>query len=48
MTNTEQRIAAASKVLGKATAKIGKTDLELANRLAKVLAEEMQRVRDGQ
>lgn len=42
---TEARIAAASKLLGKATAKLYQTDPELAERLTKLLAAEMERVR---
>ena len=47
MTNTEQRIETASKVMGKAVAKLAKADLDIANRLARALQDEMQRIREG-
>ena len=47
MSNTEQRIAVASKTMGKALAKVAAADQEMANRLSKVLADEMQRIREG-
>ena len=42
----EQRIAAASRIFGKATARLYREDPELAERFTKVLAAEMQRVRE--
>lgn len=44
-TTTEQRIAKAAKVLGKAVSKIAKDDLELARRLSDVLTREMDALR---
>lgn len=44
---TEARIAAASKLLGKVTARIAREDPELGERLYRVLAAEMQAVREG-
>lgn len=45
MTNTEQRIAKASKVLGKALAKLAKDDPEIARRLGNALAAEVDKLR---
>lgn len=42
----ETRIAAASRLLGRATAILGRTDPELAERIYRLLANEMQRVRE--
>lgn len=47
MTKTEQRIAEAARMMAKATSKIGKTDPDMANRLTKALADEMQKIREG-
>jgi hypothetical protein len=43
--DTETRIAVASRVFGKATATLYKTDPEIAERATKVLGELMERVR---
>lgn len=46
MTNTtEQRIAKASKLLGKTTAKLAKDDPEMAKLVTDALAEAMERLR---
>lgn len=47
MTNTETRITKASKELAKATMRIAKGDQAMADRLVKVLADEMERIRQG-
>lgn len=45
MTNTEQRIAKASKLLGKTVARLAKDDPELARLVGKALADTMQTLR---
>lgn len=45
MTTTEQRIAKASRIMGKAVAKLAKEDRELAHRLADMLQAEMDALR---
>lgn len=44
---TERRIAAACKHLGRATTRIEREDPELGARLTKLLAAEMQAIREG-
>ncbi len=44
-TNTEQRIEAASRIMGKALAKLAKQDPEMARAMGKALAAEVERMR---
>lgn len=45
MTTTEQRIAKASRIMGRAVAKLVKDDRELARRLSDLIAAEMDALR---
>lgn len=48
MTTTEQRITKAAKVMGRAAARLAREDKELADRLAKAVAAEVERFRRGE
>ncbi len=43
--NTEKRIKTAADIMGKALAKLAKIDPELANRMSKALAAEVEALR---